>query len=73
MLNIKKKTTLDGEYVYIYDNLDRLTGATPQLSLRQSASNPNGLPDEKYTYDDVHNRISSQHQPGFGVITIIMS
>ena len=65
--NIKKKTTLDGEYIYDYDHLDRLTGATPPLSLRQSASNPNGLPDEKYTYDGVHNRMSSQHQPGVWV------
>jgi len=37
------------------------------LSLRQSASNPNGLPDEKYNYDGVHNRMSSQHQPGVWV------
>jgi len=65
--NIKKKTTLDGEYVYGYDRLDRLTEATPPLSLRQSASNPNGLPDEKYTYDGVLNRMSSQHQPGVWV------
>jgi RHS repeat-associated protein len=65
--NISKKTTLDGDYVYTYDNLDRLTGALPPLSLRQSASNPNGLPDEKYRYDGVHNRMSSQHQPGVWV------
>ena len=65
--NIKTKTTLDGEYIYGYDKLDRLTDATPPLSLRQSASNPNGLPDEKYHYDGVHNRMSSQHQPGVWV------
>jgi large repetitive protein len=54
--NITKKTTLDGAYDYGYDDLDRLTRATPPANL--------GLPNEAYTYDGVHNRMSSAHQPG---------
>ena len=61
--NISKMVTADGEYDYTYDNLDRLTSATPPANL-QAPSNPNGLPIEQYTYDAVHNRISSQQQPG---------
>jgi len=62
--NITRKTTLDGAYVYAYDDLDRLTGATPPPSLISSPSNPDGLPDEAYSYDNVHNRLTSAHQPG---------
>jgi YD repeat-containing protein len=56
--NITKKTTLDGEYLYGYDELDRLIKATPSPQLQQQ------LPVEAYTYDAVHNRESSVHQPG---------
>jgi RHS repeat-associated protein len=62
--NILKKTTLDGEYDYGYDALDRLTGATPPESVQSNNQNPNGLPIESYSYDGVHNRESSAHQPG---------
>lgn len=62
--NIRQRTTEDGDYLYTYDALDRLTGATPPISLQQGASNPNGLPVEKYTYDAVHNRKTSAHQLG---------
>jgi RHS repeat-associated protein len=55
--NITKKSTLDGDYVYDYDKLDRLTEATPPASLIE-------LPKEKYNYDGVHNRLFSQHQIG---------
>jgi RHS repeat-associated protein len=59
--NITKKTTLDGEYQYGYDELDRLTNANPPDSLEQS---PTSLPVERYNYDGVHNRTQSTHQPG---------
>ena len=62
--NISKKTTLDGDYVYSYDRLDRLTDAAPPAGLQQSASNTTGLPIERYSYDNVHNRLTSLHQPG---------
>jgi RHS repeat-associated protein len=62
--NILKKTTLDGDYVYEYDQLDRLLIARPPLSLELSAANPEGLPVEAYSYDAVHNRNTSAHQPG---------
>jgi RHS repeat-associated protein len=62
--NILKKTTLDGEYVYEYDQLDRLLIARPPLSLELSTTNPEGLPVEAYSYDAVHNRNTSAHQPG---------
>jgi len=62
--NITKRTTEDGEYAYTYDNLDQLTGATPPTNVQVSPTNPNGLPIEQYTYDAVHNRISSAHQAG---------
>jgi RHS repeat-associated protein len=55
--NITKKSTLDGDYVYDYDKLDRLTEATPPSALTE-------LPKEKYNYDGVHNRLFSQHQIG---------
>lgn len=61
--NIKKKTTLDGAYIYDYDRLDRLTDAAPPAGLQASTTNINGLPIEKYSYDNAHNRLSSLHQP----------
>jgi RHS repeat-associated protein len=63
-INLIQKQTLDGTTTYAYDKLDHLTQATPPASLQQSTSNPNGLPVEQYTYDAVHNRTSSLHQPG---------
>ena len=54
--NITQKATLAGPTSYAYDALDRLTQATPPAST--------GLPVEGYTYDAVHNRQSSAHQPG---------
>jgi RHS repeat-associated protein len=54
--NILQRQTQDGVYTYAYDNLDRLTQATPPASLN--------LPNEQYSYDGVHNRLSSAHQPG---------
>ena len=62
--NITQRTTEDGEYRYGYDALDRLTAATPPLGLQQGPGNPDGLPLEQYTYDGVHNRKTSAHQPG---------
>jgi RHS repeat-associated protein len=62
--NISKKTSLDGDYAYDYDDLDRLTKAEPPVPLRQSPENPDGLPVEGFSYDAVHNRESSAHQPG---------
>jgi len=62
--NITQRTTEDGEYLYGYDALDRLTAATPPLALQQGPGNPDGLPLEQYTYDGVHNRKTSAHQPG---------
>jgi RHS repeat-associated protein len=54
--NITQKATIAGATSYAYDALDRLTQATPPAS--------SGLPVEGYTYDAVHNRQSSAHQPG---------
>ncbi len=62
--NITRRETEDGAYAYTYDRLDRLTGATPPPSVQQGPANPNGLPVEQYTYDPVHNRKTSAHQPG---------
>jgi RHS repeat-associated protein len=62
--NISRRTTEDGDYLYSYDSLDRLTGATPPESVQQGPANPDGLPIERYTYDGVHNRKTSAHQPG---------
>jgi RHS repeat-associated protein len=64
MSNILQRQTQDGAYGYGYDNLDRLTAATPPPAMQASVGNPNGLPLEAYTYDGVHNRLTSQHQPG---------
>jgi RHS repeat-associated protein len=62
--NITRRTTEDGEYLYGYDALGRLTEAAPPLGLQQGPGNPDGLPLEQYTYDGVHNRQTSAHQPG---------
>lgn len=51
--NILARTTEYGEYIYEYDNLDRLI----------TADNPT-LPDEQYSYDPVGNRLSSADTTG---------
>ncbi|RRD55614.1 hypothetical protein EII20_14280, partial [Comamonadaceae bacterium OH2545_COT-014] len=48
-----------GQTDYGYDNLSRLTSAQPDQNLQAL-----GLPAEQYSYDPVHNRTSSGHQPG---------
>lgn len=67
--NIMRRETENGVYDYTYDALDRLTGATPPESLQRGPGNPSGLPVEQYTYDPVHNRATSAHQPGPWVYT----
>lgn len=62
--NALRKVTEEGTFEYGYDALDRLISATPPLPLQASPANPDGLPVERYTYDLVFNRITSQHQPG---------
>ncbi|MCB1561723.1 MAG: RHS repeat protein, partial [Xanthomonadales bacterium] len=64
--NITTRQTDDGDYQYGYDLIDRLTRATPPESIQRNPADPQPgtLPDEAYTYDPVHNRTSSQHQPG---------
>lgn len=62
--NVTQRITDDGKYEYAYDKLDRLTKATPPASLQVSTADSSGLPIEQYTYDAVHNRTSSAHQPG---------
>lgn len=64
--NIVQRETEDGPFNYGYDPLDRLTAATPPpaLQLDPAAPEPDKLPVEAYSYDPVHNRLSSQHQPG---------
>jgi len=62
--NVVKRGTEDGDYVYSYDNLGRVIGAIPPAALQRSAAYPDGLPVEQYTYDKVHNRKTSAHQPG---------
>jgi RHS repeat-associated protein len=47
-----------------YDLLDQLVSAKPPISLQSGPDNPEGLPQEGYDYDSVHNRITSAHQPG---------
>jgi YD repeat-containing protein len=59
-------TALDGDYLYNYDKLDRLTEATLPTALTQ-------LPKEKYDYDGVHNRMFSEHQVGAWVYNPIKS
>lgn len=64
--NITQRETEDGAYQYGYDLIDRLTSATPPTELQQNPASPEAgkLPVEAYSYDPVHNRLSSQHQPG---------
>ncbi|WP_418514768.1 RHS repeat-associated core domain-containing protein [Delftia sp. PS-11] len=50
---------ISGSVDYAYDALDRLTQVRPSASLTSQ-----GLPQEQYGYDAVHNRTSSLHQPG---------
>ncbi|RRD63475.1 hypothetical protein EII19_13720, partial [Comamonadaceae bacterium OH2310_COT-174] len=50
---------IQGSTDYRYDRLDRLIQASPSLSLQEL-----GLPHEHYSYDAVHNRSASVHQPG---------
>lgn len=61
--NVVGKTTEDGDYGYGYDALDRLTAATPPASVL-APEVVDGLPLERYTYDGLHNRKSSERQPG---------
>jgi RHS repeat-associated protein len=64
--NITQRETEDGAFNYGYDPLNRLTAATPPPSLQVDPAAPEAdkLPVEAYSYDPVHNRLSSQHQPG---------
>ena len=64
--NITQRETEEGAYQYGYDLIDRLTNATPPQNLQQNPASPEAdkLPVEAYSYDSVHNRLSSQHQPG---------
>jgi RHS repeat-associated protein len=62
--NPVRRSTLDGDFLYQYDPLDRLTSASPPASLLTTPTNPGGLPAEGYAYDAVDNRVASQHQPG---------
>jgi len=64
--NITERDTEDGAYQYGYDLIDRLTQATPPQALQQDPLQPvpEKLPVEAYSYDPVHNRLTSQHQPG---------
>ena len=64
--NITQRETEEGAYQYGYDLIDRLTNATPPQNLQQNPASPetDKLPVEAYSYDSVHNRLSSQHQPG---------
>lgn len=55
-------TQIDGDIgrtQYGYDQIDRLTQASPDQALQVR-----GLPTEQYNYDPVGNRTSSAHQPG---------
>jgi RHS repeat-associated protein len=62
--NVSQRQATDGLTQYGYDALNRLTEAVPPADLQQSSTHPDGLPVERYTYDAVHNRQSSAHQPG---------
>lgn len=57
--NITQITSDLGVTEYSYDPLGRLTQAKPDAALQAM-----GLPSEQYSYDSVHNRTSSSHQPG---------
>ena len=57
--NITQITSDLGLTQYSHDALGRLTQAKPDTTLQTL-----GLPTEQYTYDSVHNRTSSAHQPG---------
>ena len=62
--NITKRQTEHGDYQYAYDDLDRLTQAIPPSAAFTSTSGSVTLPNEIYSYDAVHNRKTSVHQPG---------
>ena len=53
--NIEKLERVEGTYRYAYDVMDRLIKATPPENI--------SLPTEQYTYDAVHNRLTS-HEAG---------
>ncbi len=57
--NIRQVSSDLGGTQYGYDLLGRLTQAKPDAALQSL-----GLPVEQYSYDSLHNRISSSHQPG---------
>ncbi|HJU40536.1 MAG TPA: RHS repeat-associated core domain-containing protein [Tahibacter sp.] len=59
--NLAERSDSDGTYTYDYDALDRLTQAVPPASLQAGTA---ALPVERYGYDAVYNRRSSEHQPG---------
>jgi RHS repeat-associated protein len=50
--NVTHRASLEGDYEYSYDALDRLISATPSAGSALAA--------ETYSYDPVHNRISSE-------------
>lgn len=56
--NVTAKQTEHGDYIYLYDNLQRLTQAIPEIY-----SGP-GLPQEHYTYDRLGNRLTDSNQGG---------
>jgi len=57
--NITEITSDLGTTQYGYDSLSRLIQVKPDGALQTL-----GLPAEQYSYDSVHNRTSSAHQPG---------
>lgn len=57
--NIIKLQTEDGDKMYQYDLLDRLTLVKPSNLLQQK-----GIPVEAYSYDAINNRIGSINQAG---------
>ena len=60
--NVTQKTTQQGTFTYAYDALDRLKEATPPAALL--GQGPGKLPLERYGYDAVHHRLSSEASPG---------
>lgn len=64
--NITQRETEKGMWSYNYDLVDRLIQASPPENLQKSSTSFEfgKLPNEVYSYDAVHNRLSSQHQPG---------